>query len=1395
MQTLENKNLKRTRQLPLSQAQKELWLLTQIGAEASVAYNVSTAVELRGPLVVDSLRKALRAAVERHDALRAGVSPDGETLTVVDGLRVKLEFENISELSAEGRLERLRSAASREFDLTTAPLFRAHLFQTGPLEHTLLLTSHHIVVDGASINTLIQEIGALYSSFSAGRERRLAARPDYEAAIARQERQRGAKQWQAAEDYWLKRFDRNPPVLELPTDKLRPNIKTYSGAAESLLIEPALKEKLEALGNAHDCTLFMTLFAAFTALTHRLSGQDELVLGINVSGRTGKADRDVVGYLTGLLPIRTITSGQSFVSELLANARDTLLEGFEHRQYSLGNLVRKLNPPRVPGRSPLVDVTFNFDRDAENFRFDGLEARLVPPPLTAAKYDLDFNVVETQTGLLCYAEYNTDLFHPETIQRILRLWKNLLRGFAEGPQSRLVDLPWLEKSERQQTVVEWNRTEKEYPKACVTALLETRAERTPNATAIAYEGIELSYRELNAKANRLARYLLTEGVGRETRVGVCLERGLDWVVAILAIWKAGGVYVPLDAAYPKERLGFMLEDAAAGALLTETSIQSDLLPYKARAILVDLEWEAIDRQSDENLGLRNSTEDLAYIMYTSGSTGRPKGAMIEHGGMLNHLWAKVDDLGLSAQDVVAQNATASFDVSVWQIFSVLLVGGVVQIIGEEIARDGSQLLGEVHRVGATVLETVPTLLGTMVEHQRQYGERRLDLRRLRWVISNAEPLPVELCRQWGSLYPRVGLINAYGQTECSDDVNHLRIQPSLNGFKYAPLGRPLKNMRIYVLDEWGNPVPIGVAGELHVGGICVGRGYLGRPSLTAEKFTPDPFSHRPGARLYRTGDRVRLLPDGTFDFIARLDHQVKLRGLRIELPEIEATLNQHPDVLRSVVIIREDEPGDQRLVAYVVLKGRTDVNSGALKAFLQERLPQYMTPSAIEILDRMPLTANEKIDRAALPKPKDSQRDSDQEFLAPRNQLEETLAEIWAELLHVERVGIDDNFFELGGHSLLATQVVAKIRKTLQVELPLRRLFEVPTIIALAKAVEEARSESRGAVSAPIERAPRDLPLPLSYAQERLWFLRQFETDLALYNMLSVLRIEGDLQLPIFERALEEIIQRHEVLRTSFVEEDGVPRQIINPPWPVQIPVVDLRGEREEDRKTSIERFIQEEVQRPFDLANGPLLRFKLLRVGDADHIFLVGMHHIAGDGWSMEVFFQDLAALYDAFLLGTPSPLADLPFQYVDYAVWQRNWLEGEVLDSQLAYWKDQLKGIPHAIDLPTTSARPAAPSHRAKQHSFMLSRELSDSVQTLSHASGVTLFVTLLSAFQALLSRYSGQTDIVVGGAVANRNGQLGALMGFFINSLVLRADLSDRPGFSKSQSWVEYGSSELH
>jgi amino acid adenylation domain-containing protein/FkbM family methyltransferase len=1378
---------------PASKAQKQLWLLAQLESEASVAYNVCYAIEFQGPLQLDILKESLRRVVDRHESLRSRLDPGGETLTVLTSPLLEVPEEDISHLPASEQDKCLAKEAGQEFQFLDDTLFRGRLFRTGERRHILLLISHHVIMDGASMHLVLREMGEIYSALCRRKDCALPPAEQYRAYLQQQDQHATSADWRASRDYWLQQFKDPAAPLNLRTDYPRPITKTFRGGLQSAIFEDALVERLARFSNVQGCTLFSLLYSACAVVLHRLSGQEEFVIGINSSGRTNRATRSVAGYLTRVLPIRNAVASDVRLAEILQRTTEHVLMALEHQDYSLTELVDEIKTVRMPGRSPVVDITFNFDnfggRRGGSFSFEGVESQLIPVPVTCAKFDMDINLVETRQGLRAEVEYNRDLFLPDTVRRFLEMWRHALEQVIEDPDVRVGEIELLGEEERREVVEAWSGREagkQEGPdrREGLVEIVEGQAREHPQGIAAAYEGVQMNYGELNRRANRLAHLLKERKVGRETRVGVCLERSLELLVAVIGIWKAGGVYIPLDAAYPRERLGFMLDDAGVEVLLTEAGMAEELPAGPGQVVCLDLEWAELERQSEENPEVRVEDRDLAYVMYTSGSTGKPKGVMIEHRGMMNHLWAKVEELGLGEKDVVVQNAPASFDISVWQMMAPLLTGGQVQIIGEEIARDGFRLLREVHRLGATVLETVPTLLGMMIQQQLQAGSQRLSLGELRWMISNAEALPISMCHQWIKLYPRIPLLNAYGPTECSDDIAHYVAEPSLgSNWTCAPLGKPLKNLRAYVLDPAMRPVPPGVLGELYIGGVGVGRGYLNRPNLTAEKFVPDPFTGASGGRLYRTGDQVRWAADGNLEFIGRLDDQVKLRGMRLELKEIESVLNDHESVLRAAVIVREDQPGDKRLVGYVIAKTQGNADPGELRNYLKQRLPDFMVPSAIVLLDRMPLTVNEKIDRRALPSPENIVYETGHPSAAPRTWVEEVVTGIWSEVLRIPRVGIHDDFFDLGGHSLLATQVISRIRTVLQVELPLRKLFEQPTISGLAETIHQQmqnRTETAGRQIKPVTGKDR---LHASYAQQRLWFSHQFEQDKGLYNMPAVLRLEGKLEIPALEQGIDEIVRRHEVLRTAFDEINGDPIQVIHDARHVELPVIDLETWASESRNAEIKRLINEQVQIPFDLGSSPMLRTLLLRVNPETHLLLLNIHHIAGDEWSLGVFMRELVALYEAFRQGQESPLAEPTIQYADYGVWQRAWSLGEGLRDQLAYWKQQLAGAPETLQLPMVGPRPAVPSHRGGQFAFQLSGELQQQLQDLGRREGTTLFMTLLAAFQTLLYRYSGQTDIVVGCPIASRTSdETEDLMGFFINIIVLRTDFSGTPAFEQ-------------
>ncbi|MFP2911696.1 amino acid adenylation domain-containing protein, partial [Pyxidicoccus sp. 3LFB2] len=955
----------------------------------------------------------------------------------------------------------------------------------------------------------------------------------------------------------------------------------------------------------------------------------------------------------------------------------------------------------------------------------------------------------------------------------------LLEGIVANPDQRLSELPLLTASERHQVLAAWNDTAAPRPDALLPQLIADQAARSPNTPAVMFEDSSLTFRELDTRANQLAHHLRSLGVGPDVRVGLFVERSVEAFVGLLGILKAGGAYVPLDTTYPRERLGFMLQDSGATVLVTQAWLV-DRLPVATPAVVcLDAAQPQLQRLPTTPPLSGVTAAHLAYVIYTSGSTGRPKGVMIAHGAVVN-LLAALDTAvyaGAPSPLRVSVNAPLSFDASVKQLIQ-LAHGHTLCLISEEARGDVRRMLEQIRHYQLDVLDCSPSHLRLLLEEGLGSGDEARPGR----VLIGGEAIGEATWQQLAH-HPRIRFFNVYGPTECTVDSTACAAHTRPAG---PTIGGALANVQVYVLDAHLQPVPVGIPGELFIGGAQLARGYLGRPELTAEKFVPHPFSTTPGERLYRTGDKVRWLADGTLEYLGRFDFQVKLRGFRIELGEIEAALEQHPAVRTAVALVREDMPGNPRLVAYLVPEAELSAQDAAgvsipeLRAHLQQRLPEYMVPAAFVTLPALPLTTNGKLDRKALPVPDLTAGGASS--VTPRTPTEELLAGIWCQLLGLPQVGVTDSFFELGGHSLLATQAISRIRSAFQVDLPLRALFEAPTVAALAPRVEAAMRAGQGLQAPPLVPVARDAgPLPLSFPQQRLWFLDQLTPGSALYNIPMALRLEGTLDVAALEYAFEELIRRHESLRTSFQLTGGQVVQVFAPAQAWPLGVVDLRQLPEGSQESEVRRLAGEEAMRPFDLARGPLFRATLLRLGEQDHVLLVTVHHIVSDGWSSGVLVRELAALYSARATGTQPALPALPVQYADYAAWQRGWLQGDVLQRQLDYWRNHLAGAPQALELPTDRPRPAVQSHRGAAHSTRLSRQLSDALQALGQREGATPFMLLLAAFQLLLSRYSGQDDIVVGSPIAGRTqAQTEGLIGFFVNTLVLRTRLDAHATF---------------
>jgi amino acid adenylation domain-containing protein/FkbM family methyltransferase len=1339
--------------LPLSFSQERAWFIQQLDP-ANRAYSAQAAIHLTGALNVAVLERCLGEIVRRHEILRT-------TFPAIDGRPaqrlhpawpVSLPVYDLQALPAQKREAEAQALIGAEivrpFDVTTLPLIRWTLLRLAAREHVLLQVEHHLIHDGWSFTVFLRELLALYKAFSRGEPSPLPELPIQFASFAR----------------WQRDLSRNP--------------------------------LFQVMFNFHDAPL---------------------------------PDLDLPDLTLGL-----------------------------HEGLNNG--------------SSKVD----------------LDLMVIPHAGRLARGEPD--------GMTLIWEYNTDLFAPATIDRMAHHYRTLLAAILADPDRHLADLPLMDDAERQEVLITWNETQAAPPAGasdtCIHSLFAAQAARTPDAVAVTWGDAQLTYGELDRRANHLARRLRALGVGPEVRVGLYVERSLDLAVGILGILDAGGAYVPLDPAYPAERLAFILADAVAPVLLTQQRLVAGLPAYPGHTIYLDtLDERPPGAETPPDAPASAATPaNLAYVIYTSGSTGAPKGVLVEHRAVVNHCHAFAQHCALQPGDRALQFASISFDVAAEELFPTWFAGATVVLRPDEVAPSLADFSHLVVREALTILNLPASYWHAWVSALAQEPQA---FPALRQVIVGGERVRPERLAFWRQLVGDcIRWSNAYGPTETTITATLYDPAPDreYHGSEAVFIGRPIANTQVYILDAQLQPTPIDVPGELYVGGLGLARGYLNCPDLTAERFVPNPFAEpnpsplmhvtsltgtsaaglsgparsagpsgprsgrgatvvadglRPGGgipaagtssapaanlaapssppslqgkgagglggRLYRTGDLARYRPDGQLAFLGRRDTQVKLRGYRIELEEIEAVLQAYTGVQEAVVVLHDPGPegpgheGGQQLVAYVVPPAGQPLAREAGQRYLQERLPGYMVPAVVVPLAALPLTANGKVDRRALPAPAASRAaEGATAELAPRSPLEEVVAGIWADVLGLSRVGIHTNFFAAGGHSLLATQVVARLREVLGVEVALRQMFETPTVAGLAAAIERlrqgeaalpvpplvpvARRPWTGGVAADQGAGPEPLraripaaswQMPLSFAQQRLWFLDQLDPGSPFYILFTPLRLRGALDVVALARSLNAIVRRHEALRTTFVALDGRPIQIIASALSVPLPLVDLQHLPAHEREAEAQRLTSAEVRHPFDLATGPLIRASLIRLDATEHLLLLAMHHIVSDGWSMGVFIRELAKLYESFAAGRPAPLPDLPIQYADFAVWQRQWLQGAALEAQLAYWKQQLAGAPALLELPIAGRqRPPVQTFRGAQRALTLPRSLAEALRALSQREGVTLFMTLLAAFQTLLSRYTGQEDIVIGTPIANRTRrELEGLIGFFVNTLALRIDSSGR------------------
>ncbi|MET0396317.1 MAG: non-ribosomal peptide synthase/polyketide synthase, partial [Longimicrobiaceae bacterium] len=1356
--------------LPVSFAQQRLWLVNRLDPD-SPAYNMAYALRLRGPLDPAALRAAMDALARRHEALRTVFAEtDGAPVQVVrPAAPIPLPVVDLRGVPAGAReplAERLAAAEARlPFDLARGPLLRCTLLRLDDGDHVLCFTLHHVVSDGWSMQVLVRDVSALYAAAARGEEAHLPALPVQYADYAVWQRSwlsGGVLSEQIG--YWKKALAGAPPLLRLPVDRPRSAAPDGRAGTHRFVLSPATSLGLRELSRRAGTTPFMTVLAAWQGLLGRYAGQEDVVVGSPVAGRSHRETEGLIGFFVNMLALRGDLSGDPAWTELLARTRAVALGAFDHQALPFERLVDELGVERSLAHTPVFQVIFALERAGDgDERLSLGEAR--PEPFASddglAKFDLNLTVVDGAEALAGVLTFRAALFDADTAARMAGHLEAVLEAMAAAPERRLSEVSLLRGPERARLLHAWNGADTGYTgEICIHELVHARVVRAPGAPALRFQGCSLTYAELYARACQLANRLRREGVGPEARVGICMEPAPEMVVAVLGVLLAGGAYLPLDPDLPAERRAYVLGDAAPVLLLTQAALAERLEGCGVPLLAVDAEAGRIARESPEAPESGVDPDNLAYVIYTSGSTGRPKGVLVEHRGVGNTFLelGRVYGAGPGVRSLAY--APLHFDASVADVFVALCGGAELVLARREAMLPGEELLRTLREERITHLKTMPSALAaTPVE----------PLPDLRVIVTGGETLPAEQVKRWGA---GRRFFNGYGATEAS-----IRMTSSAYSWEGGdpPIGRAVANTQLYVLDARLEPVPVGVAGELYIGGVGVARGYLGRPDLTAERFVPDPHRGVPGARLYRTGDVGRRRADGEIDFLGRVDHQVKVRGFRVELGEIEAVLRGHPTVKEAVVLLREDAPGRQRLAAYVTAEAGAGPAAAELRAHLSEALPEYMVPAAYVVLDELPVTANGKIDRRALPAPADP---GEAEPMAPRTPAEELLAGIWAEVLGLERVGVEASFFELGGHSLLATRVMSRVRQAFGVEVPLRALFEAPTVAGLARRIEALRSAGAPAAP-PIVPVPREGPLPASFAQQRLWLVDRLDPGSAAYNMPYALRLRGALDAGALRAALDALVLRHEILRTSFVERGGAPVQAVHDPAPVALAEPDLRRLPAAEREAEALRLAAAEALRPFDLARGPLLRAALLRLADDDHVLCLTLHHVVSDGWSRGVLVRELSALYAALARGEAPRLPELPVQYADYAVWQRAWLSGGALEEQIGWWKERLAGAPPLLEIPTDRPRAPGSSPAAASIGFRAAPGLPPRLREVARREGATLFMTLLAGWQALLGRWAGQDDVVVGSPVAGRDRrETEGLIGFFVNMLPLRADLSGDP-----------------
>ncbi len=1357
--------------VPMAFAQQRLWFLQRYTGSNSL-YNLPVFLHMHGRLDITAMEKAFALLIARHEVLRTQFyqTDEGTFQRILPADEFKLGLDDLSDIEHQDAAcqQILQAVADTHFDLEQGPLFQLRLLRLNSNEHILASCVHHIISDGWSVDVFMRDFAALYQAEAEHKPAQLAELPiQYADYACWQQQQFSLTENQEHISFWQAYLQDVPYFLDLPLDFIRPKTARHNGALYEVQLDCFYQQGVQRLSRQQQVSEFAVLFSAFALLLARFSGQDKLLIGTPLAGRQYKELENLIGFFVNSLPVKFEYDPKLSFAEFLQLSQQSFLQVTSHQQFPFEKIVETVKPERNESFSPLYQVMFTYANAAgsNTSSLAGLQLDFIAAPRTTAKFDLTLSVQAVDNGLSCLMEYDTDQFKGDSIQQLMICYQRLLQAVIKQPETQIQAVSLLSDQERRAIVYDWNDCASDYPRQnTVIRNFKLQVNRAPDNLAIIHNTKSLTYQQLDQQANQLAHLLMAQGLQAGDYVALYLQRSCDLVVSMLAVLKAGAAYLPLDLAYPLSRLSLMFQSAKVVLTISQQCLQKDAEQLTGTGLLI-LENLATAEMLTTDPVVRCCPQSLAYTMYTSGSTGIPKGINISHAA-INRLALNSNYIDIRPGDRIAQVSNTAFDAATFEIWGALLNGAGLVIADRDVSLSVDDFVGFLQSQNISILFLTTALFNQIVQQQPNAFST------LNYLLFGGEAVDPEQVKKVLEYGKPQHFLHVYGPTESTSfstwfDIKSLHVKAAT-----VPIGSALSNTRLYVLDKHLNIVPAGVAGELYIAGEGLASGYLNQPGESAEKFVPDPFSVKPGERMYRSGDIVRWNAEGAIEFIGRVDHQVKIRGFRIELSAIETELNAQPGIKQSYVKVSQPAGQSKQLLAYFSVLPDTQVDSDCVRQQLLTVLPEYMVPAALIQMEELPLNPNGKIDAKALPAP--SAVDFYQQLSqAAETDTERLLAEIWHELLGVE-IYRESDFFLSGGHSLLAMQLVNRIHHAFAVKLPIREIFQNTQLYKLAKAIEDCVDDTELALIS----APKQASYPLSFAQERLYFLQQLYPDSHAYNMLSALKITGALDVDKLQTCLNQIIQRHSALRTFFVLEKSQPVQIIIENAQLVMQQLDWQSMSSDDQQQAIDRLLAQEAGFSFKLDQFPLIRVQLIKLKQQQSLLVINNHHILSDGWSQQVFINELLALYQSDLI-----LPDLPVQYVDYALWQRKYLTEEKTNQLLAYWRQQLADMPPALNLHPDFAREDIASPTAATESFTLDDGLTERVKQLAEREQCSVFTLLLAGFQLFLARYSGQSDIAVGTPVANREHQATEnLIGFFVNTLVLRNQLKGEPSFNE-------------